>query len=512
MIEFSLTFGGVYGWSSGDYCCVRCVLDFVAMRALRLLVWGLLAFLFTVYAGLASAAAPVNEFSHVSVKGTYPTIDAMCDAWIAWALTSDPKSTRACSPPHSSSRFYYTSSSGGTRNYQQATLKTYCADGGSVDYTKPVDQRCGEVPPPPPDPAEPDPCADKNPIVRRWNYPASGPYSAPGHYSGCVVTPIEMMVCRKEAAGSYCMWMVKRTGDKYSGPDTPGTGGTDAPEVTADPPVKSPPIEAPPTDDPGKGPCPTGTVHAGMSQSGIPMCIGSGSTPPAKPPQPKTETEKNETGADGSTTNTKTVITTNSDGSTTKTVTVTVTKADGTKETSGTASTSTTPSGVAGKTDRGPEDDKYDLCKTNPNLSICREGSVTGTCGQIQCVGDAIQCATLRAAAAMECRGKADEDALKASPQTALGNSILSGADPMKAQIDTAMKGTEVDLSKPGLDDTGFIGGGSCLPNKTMSVMGRSVTVEFAQLCTNIQPLRGVVMACAFILAYMIVSRSVLQG
>jgi len=323
-----------------------------------------------------------------------------------------------------------------------------------------------------------------------------------------------MMVCRKDAAGSYCMWMVKRTGDKYSGPDSPGIAGSDAPEVPADPPVKSPPIESPPKadDPPGKGPCPAGTVHAGMSLSGIPMCIGTGTTPPAKPPQPKIETEKNETGTDGSTTNTKTVTTTNADGSTTKTVTVTVTKPDGTKEVSGTANTSATPTGAAGKADRPPEDDKYDLCKTNPNLAVCRESSVTGTCGQVQCIGDAIQCATLRAAAAMECKQRTDEDAVKALPQTTLGNQILSGADPMKAQIDTAMKGTEVDLSNPGLDQTAFLGGGSCLANKTFSVMGRSVSVEFGQLCSNIQPLRGVIMACAFILAYMIVSRSVLQG
>lgn len=112
----------------------------------------------------------------------------------------------------------------------------------------------------------------------------------------------------------------------------------------------------------------------------------------------------------------------------------------------------------------------------------------------------------------MECKQRTDEEALKAMPEMTLGQKVLAGADPMQGEIDTVMKGTEIDVSKPQLDQTAFLGGGSCLPNKTMSVMGRSVTVEFAQLCTNIQPLRGVVMACAFILAYMIVSRSVLQG
>lgn len=467
------------------------------MRALRLFAWGLVGFSLALFSGLAFAADSYYGSSS-GVNGT-----TALDACKRGAVNG----------------IVFTRLIGGSDCYgkigadEQRYLAVYprtCYN--DEPYFNNSTGRCQSKVVPPE--VAPDPCADKNPIVRRWNYPAAGPYPAPGHFGGCVVTAMEMMVCRKSATGSYCMWMVKRTGEKFTGEDKPGVTGNDSPEVPADPPVKSPPIENPPkpTDDPGKGPCPAGTVHAGMSQSGIPMCIGTGSTPPAKPVQPKTETEKNETAADGTVTNTKTVITTNADGSTTKTVTVTATKPDGTKTTSGTADTSATPAGAAGKADRSTDDDKYDLCKTNPNLSVCREGSVTGTCGQIQCVGDAVQCATLRAAAAMECRGKADEDALKALPQTALGNSILSGSDPMKAKIEETMKGTEIDLSKPGLDQTGFIGGGSCLPNKTMTVMGRSVTVEFGQLCTNIQPLRGVVMACALILAYMIVSRSVLQG
>lgn len=357
----------------------------------------------------------------------------------------------------------------------------------------------------------PDPCADKNPIVRRWNYPAAGPYSAPGSYAGCVVTPMEMMVCRKSATGSYCMWMVKRTGEKFTGEDKPGVGGNDTPEVPADPPVKSPPIENPPkpTDDPGKGPCPTGTFHAGMSASGIPMCIGTGSTPPAKPPQPKTETEKNETGADGSTTNTKTVTTTNSDGSTTKTVTVTVTKADGTKTTSGSADTSATPAGAAGKADRPPEDDKFDLCKTNPNLSICREGSVTGTCGQITCVGDAIQCATLRAAAAMECKQRTDEDAIKASPIHALGAAAINGNDPKAAELPTAKNAQVVDVG--GIKSDGWLGGGSAFDDVTFSIMGKSITIPFEKWSGYLVGLRYALMVAASLVSFRILSGAILR-
>jgi hypothetical protein len=355
----------------------------------------------------------------------------------------------------------------------------------------------------------PDPCSDKNPIVRRWNYPGAGPYPAPGHFGGCVVDAIEMMVCRKSGTGSYCMWMVKRTGDKYSGVDSPGSGGNDTPEVPADPPVKSPPIESPPkpTDPPGKGPCPAGTVHAGMSASGIPMCIGTGSTPPAKPPQPKTETEKNETGSDGSTTNTKTVITTNTDGSTTKTVTVTVTKADGTKTTSGTADTSATPTGAAGKSDRGPEDDKFDLCKTNPNLSICREGSVTGTCGQIQCVGDAIQCATLRAAAAMECKQRSDEEALKASPLAAKGQAAIDGKD--LEGLPNPKNGQFVSL--PGLKSESFLGAGAAFEDVSVNIQGQEILVPLSKWSQYLLPFRYMLMVVASLISWRILAGAVLR-
>ena len=125
-------------------------------------------------------------------------------------------------------------------------------------------------------------------------------------------------------------------------------------------------------------------------------------------------------------------------------------------------------------------------------------------------MGDAIQCATLRAAAAMQCAQEKDAEAVKAMPVKALGEQILSGTDPMQGQFDDVVKGTEIDLGAASLDQSGFLGGGSCLPDRSFSVMGKSVTMSFSGICERIQPLRAAVMACAFIVAYLLVSRSVL--
>jgi hypothetical protein len=174
------------------------------------------------------------------------------------------------------------------------------------------------------------------------------------------------------------------------------------------------------------------------------------------------------------------------------------------------SNTTNSSAGTPGKIDT--PNDPGDICKQHPELTVCRNSSVSGTCGAIACAGDAIQCATLRAAAQMQCNQQADIDALKARGEVATGNSILSGADPMAGQISDLVKGSEVDMSAPKLDQAGFVGGGACFPNKTFSVMGKSVTVDFTTVCSNIQPLRAVVMAVALIVSYLIVARSVLQS
>lgn len=352
----------------------------------------------------------------------------------------------------------------------------------------------------------PPPCSDTNPWIVRVNYGGAGPYSAPTNWDGCKVNAEEMLVCRKYAntGNTYCMWQVRRTGERYTGGQTPNHPPPVAqPDTPSDPKTQSPKLTTP------DGKCPVGTVQGGVDGSGVPICIGVGNTPNAPPVPPKVETlpPVTVTNPDGSTTTTTTTKTTNPDGSVTTKTETSTTKPDGSVTKDTTMSTGNTPAGTQGQ----PSDpnDQLDLCKRNPMLTICRGSSVSGTCGEITCEGDAIQCATLRAAAKMQCQQQADIDELKASGLKTLGEGIVSGADPAQAALDAFKAGTEVDLSAPTLDQGGFVSG-SCLAPKTFSVMGRSVTVSFASVCEGIQPLRYAVLACAAILSYLIVARSVL--
>jgi hypothetical protein len=268
----------------------------------------------------------------------------------------------------------------------------------------------------------------------------------------------------------------------------------------------------PPTKADSSGNCPGGSTQGGVDSGGTPICIGSGTNPTGAnggargDANPTSSTTTKTTDANGNKVTTTTGTRDNGDGSKTVTKTVETEAPDGSKSSTTTQTTGLTPGGKQGQPDK-PE---TDFCRQHPELNVCRNSSIAGQCGQITCMGDAIQCATLRAAAAMQCAQEKDAEALKAMPSKALGDQIMSGADPMKGQIDDALKGTEIDVGAASLDQSGFLGGGSCLADKSLSVMGTTVTISFSSVCERIQPLRAAVMGCAFIIAYLLVSRSVL--
>lgn len=375
------------------------------------------------------------------------------------------------------------------------------------DGSAPVNGVCPVVDPP-------NPCKDKQGQTANLRYTvetASGQNVSPpvrGSTDGmCEVTLVDVASCHKMSDGSsQCVFVGRYTGvAKASGGDAPPALGS------GEDPKGRPRIDVPPfSAGDSNTSCPRGTVQGGVDSSGIPICMGTGSAPRNPPSTPPVTTSPPvvTTNPDGSSTTTVTTTQVNADGSTTTTVQKTTQAPDGTKTVTKDASTSKTPSGSDGQAD---DPEKSDLCKQNPSLTICRNSSVSGTCGDISCQGDAIQCATLRAAAQMQCQQQADIDELKGSPLQTLGASIVAGADPAQAAIDEMRVGTVVDLSAPQLDQSGFAPA-ACLSPRTFTVLGQSATVSFSDLCGHIQPLRYVVLACAAIMSYLIVARSVLQA
>lgn len=293
--------------------------------------------------------------------------------------------------------------------------------------------------------------------------------SANGYYRVTATGPMEHV-------GSECTETLDNT------PEAPGTEPSD-----------------PPPDTPGR--CPRGTTQVGIESSGTPKCVAV-----SKPQsQDSSSATTKTTNPDGSTTETTTETTKNRDGSSTTKTTSTTTNGDGSKNSTTTVSTGNRPDGGEGKDDSS-EGEKSDLCKKNPELTICTNSAVTTDCGKLSCDGDAIQCAIYRQQREAYC------EAIKDTDERKLGNNMLKNTDPLKTKIEETMKGTEVDFSNQRFDQSGFLGGGACLADRSIQVAGRAIPVSFSTVCQNIIGLRAAIMACALIVAYMLVSRSVLQG
>lgn len=369
--------------------------------------------------------------------------------------------------------------------------------------------RCQSAVPPPP----PDKCGVGT-NIRDYTYHVGTtssktpwtPFTNPAKDNeGCLVKATDVKECHtfpKSATPNqvYCTFGTMRTGGEAptgtQGPENASVPGEVKPEV-------SPPM---PPDN--KGDCPSGTVQAGVSASGMPVCMGTGTNPkntPAAPP--KVETEKTESLPDGSTQTTKTTTTTNSDGSTTVTKVTTVKRPDGSTSTSETKDVGKTPAGAAGKDDSKKDDEKYDLCKQNPTLNICRNSTVAGTCGQVTCTGDAIQCATLRAAAAMECAQRKDQEDLKASPLDAIGRAAANG----DTQGLPTPSGAQVFNIQSSLDTQGWLGNGAPFEDVRVMMQGYEIVIPLSKWTSYLLPLRYALMIVASLISFRILGAGILR-
>lgn len=325
--------------------------------------------------------------------------------------------------------------------------------------------------------------------------PDGGSKGVPTCMGGCSLVTTGVLSCQSDTTPSkFVKTTCTFTTDKTGGTCTagPGTG----------------PDESPPVADgnTGSGKCPVGQSPSGQDSSGHTTCKADAppsTTPPkvseSKPPvtttnpdgSSTTKTETSETNSDGSTTTTTKTTTTKSDGTSTTTVTMDTKKADGT---------------AGGK----PDKPDSDLCKQNPNLTVCKNSQVLGSCGEITCEGDAIQCATLRAAAAMQCRQADDKKVLEESSAYGLGKQVASGTDPMGSDLPGPGKAALVTMPSS-LDSSGWLGGGALPADKSFTLQGRTVVIPFAKWLAYLVVLRYALMVVALLVSFKILSGAIIR-
>lgn len=345
--------------------------------------------------------------------------------------------------------------------------------------------------------------------------PPAGCGKLPTNDGFCEIHILSVEGCWASPSGAtdtaYCKFTWEKTGRSVSDsggspspPDGPGSAGPGSTQS-----------KMPPTDAPDGSHCPAGSVAGGVDSSGITICVGSGRDPggamggnSGSSSSTTTKPATTTTNADGSTVKSQDTITHNSDGSDTTTTTTETTKADGSKDVTVVSTTSKKPDGSSGKPDPNP--DQQDFCKLHPDLTICSNSSVSGACGQITCMGDAIQCATLRAAAAMQCKQKQDDDDLKASGLYSLGSGVVGGTDPQSDSLPTKANAAHVDVPST-LDTSGWLGGGGCFVDKSFSVQGHTFVVPFSKSCDYLLGLRYALMAAAMLVSFRMLSGVILR-
>ncbi len=167
---------------------------------------------------------------------------------------------------------------------------------------------------------------------------------------------------------------------------------------------------------------------------------------------------------------------------TTTTTTTTTTNADGTTSTKSSTSSKTESQG--------------DFCQENPKSQQCVDSSWGGSCSAgFSCDGDAVMCAISQDQHKRNC----------ALFDTASPESQLFDAE--KNKTGSQVENENKSISSSSFDTSDALGGGSCIGDKQITVMGWTGSLPFSLVCSQLAILGNVLLVVSFLLAGRIVVR-----
>lgn len=209
------------------------------------------------------------------------------------------------------------------------------------------------------------------------------------------------------------------------------------------------------------------------------------------------------------TTGNSTTSTTGPDGqpvTDTKTTETTTTVVDDGSGNPQVTTTTTTIDGNGSSTQETKAGDQKTFCQQNPTLSICKEATWSGNCGENapKCTGDAVDCAVAAQTLAMKC-------ALTESTAAGeFGLKLANGQDPDKALLPTKENATETDIQQVLADaeaSGGSLGAGQCPQDKVVSVGSRSFTLPLSSVCPYLEVIGNLVVAASMVGAMFIIGK-----
>lgn len=147
------------------------------------------------------------------------------------------------------------------------------------------------------------------------------------------------------------------------------------------------------------------------------------------------------------------------------------------------------------------QEPQTDFCAKNPTDPQCsKSGAFSGACASgFVCTGDAVQCALAREVHTQNCRINA------VTPESG----IYEASKGKSGNQTTELPGNESHTFGPAsFDQSDALGGGSCISDLTIEVLGNSVSLPVSNVCPYLLWLRSALLAIGAILWIVIVFRS----
>lgn len=167
--------------------------------------------------------------------------------------------------------------------------------------------------------------------------------------------------------------------------------------------------------------------------------------------------------------------------------------------TSTTTTTTSVNGGAPTTTTETKEENRDDFCTSNPNSPQCKDSSFTGSCtGGFTCSGDAIQCAAARQIHELNCTLSKDSE-----QKTLFESERSNDTSPL------TVNATSRAISSSDFSSSNSLGMSAGVADVPITVMGQSIVLPLSNLNQYLAQLRLVLLACAWFIAYRIVSGSV---
>ena len=140
-----------------------------------------------------------------------------------------------------------------------------------------------------------------------------------------------------------------------------------------------------------------------------------------------------------------------------------------------------TGGGTGGGGGNSNKNDMENFCAKNPDLSICKKSSYSGSgCdAEPKCDGDVIQCAQARELWKMQCALTPTDKKM-----VDLGNKLINGEDDVKSPADKENL-SEIDI--PSVLQSSETYAETCPPNLSISLMGQTVDYSFSNVCDSLR-------------------------